>query len=59
MIIEMNKLEKIDKNIKIAPIRAIPRAYYCDFHHYNTFGYILWSIDAVAIFQQNNFDFWN
>jgi len=56
---QIEALEKIDRFLKLAPIRPVPKGCFCDDHHYNDYGYHLWVDDAVALIQINKFDFWN
>lgn len=57
-------VDKIDKdiskylNVAIAPMRHIPKRYYFDDHHYNEIGYKIWSEDAIALIQINDWDWW-
>jgi hypothetical protein len=52
-------LEIVDSYFKLFPVRYVPSDDYCDDHHYNVDGSRICAEDVAAIFQQNNFDFWN
>jgi hypothetical protein len=67
VIAQLEQMPKIDKFCKLTPFRDIPTEYYCDpkdkppmdCHHYDANGYRIWSEDAAAILQLNNWDFWS
>lgn len=58
IIAQINSMPAIVKNLALTPFTPIPSEYYCDDHHYNALGYLVWAWDAVTKIQMNHFDFW-
>lgn len=47
------------RNVALAPVRYLPKRYYCENHHSNRDGYAILSQDMAVLYQINGFDFWN
>lgn len=61
-IIIMQQIERIEKGdlfLKIAPVKWVPGDYHCEGHHQTCPGLRIVMEDAAVVYQQNNFDFWN
>jgi hypothetical protein len=55
---KINVVMRKDPLVQIAPIRYMPKEYYCDDHHYSAEGYKIWAEDAAALIQVERYDFW-